>query len=429
MQRLVYALIIAVFFFDYIASQTGAGRAIALVPELLSGLATVLIIFEWVRSKQIFISAKYIFIFILFCLLAVIGVVLNDVEPGAIVAGIRNHFKFVPFFLLPALFYSTDKELSVQFKVVLIILLIQVPLAYFQRYIQYPNKLTGDVVSGTVGISSILSILLISSIAILVGFYFKNRIPLRWLAILSLFLFLPTVINETKGTLFLLPIALFVPMFFAMISNRSRIKNILPMICISSLLIGGFVALYHQPKEEKEQNIINFVTEGKMQKYLYKQNTEGDVTTIGKFDSIVIALNHMSQNIPKLFFGLGIGNVAPSFSEKFSGEYSESHVRYGVNITSIGYLIWETGLIGLILILCGCYFVFSDAIYLSKSETISGDFAIGWAAVMVIFTVSLMYKNILVENVIIYLVAYFSGVIASRRRYLQYGFTGEPKTA
>jgi hypothetical protein len=422
MQRLVYLLIVAVFFFDFFAAEVGsAGRVIALAPELLSGFAILIILLELIRKKQLFLSPRYILIFLIFCVLVVIGIFLNHVEAGAIIAGIRNHFKFIPFFLLPAVFYISDKELNSQLKVVLFILLLQVPLAYFQRYIQYPNKLTGDVVSGTVGISSILSILLISSIAMLVGAYLKSRISLKMLAALALFLFLPTVINETKGTLFLLPIALFVPMVLASINNKSKIKNVIPMICISTVLLGAFIALYHQPKQEKEQSIINFVTDGKMQKYLYKETTEGDVTTIGKIDSIVIAADHLSDNIPMLFFGLGIGNVAPSFSKMFSGEFSESYVRYGVSITSIAYLLWETGLIGLILVSSGCYFVFSDAVYLSRTESISGAFAIGWAAVIVIFSISLFYKNILVENVIIYLAMYFSGVIAAKKRHLQYG--------
>ena len=57
-------------------------------------------------------------------------------------------------------------------------------------------------------LSSMLSIFLICVVAVLMGMYLRKQITGKALAVLFLLLLIPTTINETKGTLVLLPIAL-----------------------------------------------------------------------------------------------------------------------------------------------------------------------------------------------------------------------------
>src|SRR5690606_8850613 len=102
-----------------------------------------------------------------------------------------------------------------------LLLLVQVPLAVYQRFFSFQNKMhTGDVVTGTVSGSHALSILLISCVSILAVLYLKRRLSLMPLLVATGFLLLPTMLNETKATLVMLPIAMLAPLFF--ISKRER---------------------------------------------------------------------------------------------------------------------------------------------------------------------------------------------------------------
>ena len=78
------------------------------------------------------------------------GWAVQDVPTGAMLAGARSYLKFIPFFLLPAVHRFTPRQLQVQLMVVLAFALLQTPLAFFQRFVQFADAMhTGDPVRGT----------------------------------------------------------------------------------------------------------------------------------------------------------------------------------------------------------------------------------------------------------------------------------------
>jgi hypothetical protein len=313
------------------------------------------------------------------------------VQPGAVFAGLRVYFKYLPFFLLPAVYEFSDDEIKKQLKLVLGLALLQFPLVLYQRFIKYAGVSTGDYVTGTLNISSILSIFLISTISVVYSFYLKELISKKTLFALLLLLFIPTTLNETKGSFFLLPFAFLLP-----------------------------------KAGSSENTFMDLFTEGRIISYLYKgidiDYTQGERSVedeVGRVDSYVLAINKLSDDYTKLFMGLGIGNVGPSFYRPFTGEYSTRYARYGPNITTVAYLLWEIGIIGLLLVLVTCYLFFKDAQYLSRENNVVGAIALGWTGVVAISVLSMGYKSLLPFNVIGYLFFYFSGYIVSTKLRLE----------
>lgn len=418
MNILICSLLISVCSLDFLFTKIGiVNRYIALLPDLFSIIAMLVIIFRLASKKPLFIQPKYVIFFSIIFLHIVIGIVLNSVPSGAIFAGIRTYFRYLPFFLLPFIYSFTDDEVKLQVKIFLGIALLQFPVTIYQRFIQYKGIATGDVITGTVTVSSELSILLISVIAVIYGFYLKKGIKSWFFYLVLPFLFFPMTLNETKGTLILLPIALLVPTLLLAITQK-KISTLVITGLIGGILVSGFVIFYDLSLgTNTERSVIGFFSEGRFYNYLYTEakGEEWEGTyDVGRIDSIVLAFKKLSSDFTKLALGLGIGNVSLSFSSVLAGEYTYKYAYMFPTRTAVSILLWEIGIIGLILVIIGYFLIFMDSLFVSREDNIAGGLALGWSGVIVICFVSLLYKNFISWNSISYPFWYFSGYIAAK---------------
>ena len=163
------------------------------------------------------------------------------------------------------------------------------------------------------------------------------------------------------------------------------------------------------------------ITEGKMLEYVYKGADEdartGDgkeQSEIGRVDSMLLPFKLIDDPV-KLLLGHGMGNVSDISAERLMGEYTSIYGVMGADMTTVSYLIWEVGLLGLGLVLILLLMIFRDAIVVSRRDDIYGAIALGWTGVMVVLLVTLTYQNIIPVASIGLLTWYFSGIIASWR--------------
>ena len=173
MNKFIYLLFASVFFLDYMAVKLGIiHTSIAWLPDILSMIA-VLVVVVLAGSRGGASSTKYVVLFL--CLIAVIliGLASNSTTAGSLVVGIRNYLKFLPFFFLPAVFTFSEKQISSQLKLLLAFVLLQGPLALYQKFIQFGVTSSGDYVSGTLQTGGQLPILLTAAMAILTAFYLR----------------------------------------------------------------------------------------------------------------------------------------------------------------------------------------------------------------------------------------------------------------
>ncbi|HUQ52380.1 MAG TPA: hypothetical protein VM692_09170, partial [Gammaproteobacteria bacterium] len=183
-------------------------------------------------------------------------------------------------------------------------------------------------------------------------------------------------------------------------------------------VLGGaaFVAVYNYMIQYREYAgpLSEYFTGDTLRYYLYTGAANTDQPYIGRFDSIEIALDHISQNPLKLAFGYGAGNVSESFLPAFDGQYAEYYVRFGVGQTQVTQFLWEVGLVGLLAYLFLFYLVARDALALARSSDSGAPLGQLWTVAMIVMTFGLIYKSLLSMNDFGYLFWYFSGVVASR---------------
>ena len=416
MHGLVIALLLQILVVEYLITRGWLHPYLVLVPEGLSAIAMLVVLLRMMGGARIDFDLRYglFIVALLFTLIA--GYMIQDVPDGAMLAGARSYLKFLPFFLLPAVHRFTPKQLQAQLLLVLVLALVQMPLAFYQRFVEFADSMhTGDPIKGTLATSSAMSMFMVAVIGGCVTFYLRGRLSLRALVVLSACLFLPTTINETKATLLLLPFALLVPAMLTPGKTR-RLRKVMPVLGVGFVGIVAFVLVYNYLIQYREYAgpISEYFTSNTLWSYLYTGAANSDQAYIGRFDSIEIALEHTSEDPLTLAFGYGGGNVSESFLPEFNGQYAAYFTRFGVGQTQITTFLWEIGVVGLVVYLYLFTLVARDAVTLARSSDAAAPLGAIWAVAMIVMTFALVYKSVFSMNDCGYLFWYFSGVVASR---------------
>lgn len=421
MQALVLALIIAVTIVEYFKKNGLLPGFSALLPEVFGAIILIYVVIAGVRTRFRDVRAAYWMLFGLLLFTALCGVVVNSERPGPIVAGLRTYLRSIPLFFLPAVYIFSQRQIRTQMRLLLGICLLQVPISILQRTATIARGgMTGDETSGTLLISSILSIFLICALSLLTAFYRRKQISGTTYGVLFLLLVFPTCINETKGTLLLLPVALVVT-FLTVSKPGARIKNFLVAISLLSVFAAIFVPVYdYLIQTRKYPTTISgyFTEEGRLQRYVSKKAQLGTDDKVGRLDAIVVPVQELAKDPVKLAFGLGVGNVSDStLGEQFVGHYFELFKPFVQTLFAKVFL--EMGLLGMLLVMCLYWCIYKDSKSVAASDPgIYGSLAAGWTGVVAVIALSTFYKELASFQSLSFLFWYLSGLIAAQRMRL-----------
>jgi hypothetical protein len=418
MHSLVIALLLAILIVEYLIEAHGLLHPYAiLIPELLSGIAMLVVLVRLMNGSRISFDWRYGLFMIVLLFTIAFGYAVQDVPTGAMLAGVRSYLKFLPFFLLPAVHRFTSRQLQVQLTLLLVLAVgIETPLAIYQRFVEFADQMhTGDPVRGTLKTSGGFSLFMVTAIAGVVILYLRGRLRLSAMLLLAAWLFLPTMINETRATMVLLPAALLVPALI-MPGKRHLMRRMLPLVAIGGIAFAGFVGTYNYFIQYRQyySSFEDSWSLDKLRYYFYTGAADRDAEYVGRFDSIEFALEHTTQDPLTLAFGLGAGNVSESFLPEFNGRYANYFLRLGVGQTQVTQLLWEVGMVGLLAYLFLFYVVWRDSLLLARSDDHAAFLGQLWVVAMIIMTFALLYKSLFNMNDWGYLFFYFSGVVASR---------------
>jgi hypothetical protein len=420
MNGLMYFLIFTVLFLvDFFPSGLKLmPRPVGYTVDLLALVICVLMGLRLVGRGRTAIAPKYLGLVILYLIALVTSVILNWTRVEPFIVGMRFHLKYLPFFLLPMVFEFSDQEIRKQLRFILTLLLLQFPIVMLQKFV-FLRHAHADFMTGTLGVSSHLSMVLICAIAIAFAFHLRGELSLKRFLGTTLWLFGAAVLNETKSTLVLFPMALALPAFFLpRVWASAKIKNLFT-VGVVVLLLGTIFATTFQAIEGYSV-IEHYEKEAEGQGYLYT-GSQGGVAEkeIGRVDAILLALKDLSKDGYGLFFGLGAGNVISVGPRSFRGDYAAAKVRYRGEALTLTHQLWELGLAGVVIYMAFLLFIFWDALFLTKSSGVFGVLGLGFTAVSAIVSISIIYKNIMFFNALYVLFWYFSGVIAARAHKLR----------
>jgi len=256
----------------------------------------------------------------------------------------------------------------------------------------------------------------------LTGFYLKKRLRLTTYLLLMLVIMVPTLINETKGTLVLFPVALIVT-FLVSARRGARLKSLVGATVVSALLVGIFVPIYDYTQRDREDRYLqetptvsNWLRSGRIHEYLYKGSRgvgAAEQQDVGRLDALVVPLQYLAKDPVRLAFGVGLGNASQSsLGRSFTGEYFRALEFYLLH--TIARVMAETGLIGLALLLVLISQIFMDSRRLAGGDQgVRGASAAGWAGITVMVMIGMSYKDLVFSPALTYLFWYISGLVAA----------------
>jgi hypothetical protein len=420
MNFLVISLFIVVFFVDLLTKKLDLiSRYFVVLPELLSAIALLILVARSVAGKRWQLDWRYCAFFGLLLLILMVSAVAQSVSSGAVVAGLRQHLRFLPFFLLPAVYEFSARQLRSQLIVLMTLLSIQLPVVVYQRFYQFGHKMhTGDVVTGTTSESGGLSLVLICGFTAAVLLYLKRRITFAGFLVFASLYFAPTMFNETKITIILFPIAVIAPLFFLPRSDRTM-SRVAPLFATGIAAGIAFIAVYNYMIQYRVASvgygdtIEEFFTQGGIERYLYRGTVEGD-TRIGRFDSIELAVDNIARDPITAVFGFGPGNVSTAFLPGFEGDYSHYVDIFGTGLTQVTQVLWELGFAGILAYALLYFFLLRDARYLARTD---GQFALLgqiWGPIVLIMAAAWLYKAFFAMNPVAFPFWFYAGIVASK---------------
>ena len=175
MQLLTLFMIFTVTILDFLAQGDKFKdwrifpSSVSYTVELLGAIALVYVVVAGVRGRFEGVRATYWLVFGALALVILCGVAVNGVGSGPIIAGLRTYLRALPWFFVPMVYAYSEDKLRTQIRLLLVICLIQVPIAIRQRVQTGDDQfgfvaITGDWTTGTLGDAGILCIFLVAEI-------------------------------------------------------------------------------------------------------------------------------------------------------------------------------------------------------------------------------------------------------------------------
>ena len=241
MQGVLLVIICCVMTDDFLVRSLSLPGVVHFLPEALSACVTLYVAIAGTRDRFRLVAPKYWLVFGAFALVILCGILNNAPGAGPMLTGARFHLRAFPLFLLAAVAPPSERQFKRLLNLVLALAAIQLPLTVKQRWVvQSEGRHTGDEVWGTIMDSGILSIFLICVALVLTGLRVRKRIPTFAYAVLAFLLLIPTTINETKGTLILLPIALLTVVLVGSPSGK-RTRMFVLSVTLFAIFLAGFI--------------------------------------------------------------------------------------------------------------------------------------------------------------------------------------------
>jgi hypothetical protein len=430
MHAFVMAMICVAMLANHLKEWLGLSPVIGFLPEILTFAAVPIVFVLGVQNRFRFVAGHYWLGFGLLLFVIVGSSLANDVEAGPTIAGMRYYLRAIPFFFLPAVCNFTDRQLKQQFNLLLLLAFVQIPIAAYQRWVVLSEgRFTGDDVFGTLEVSHVLSVFLISVVLVVIGLALRKRVGKVKAVLICFVLLIPTMLNETKATVILLPVGLFVALMIG--AQRGRR---LALAAWTAVLLAAFGTVFVVVYDAMDRNrpwttpLAEFFTDPeKFNRYMESRDAGvGATFEVGRKDSITIPLQYLANEPTRLVFGLGMGSVSQSqLGDRFTGEYFQLFRNIAVSSGTV--FLLEIGLLGIAGVLLLNWLIFRDALALAREDSgMRGALAIGWAGVAAVFALATFYTTVHTFESLAYLFWYFSGVVAVRRLQLTAGTSPAP---
>jgi hypothetical protein len=281
---------------------------------------------------------------------------------GTLAEGVRASKRYFQFygllFILSVVPFATG-QVRRWWGSLVVLAALQLPFVIYQVLVLVPMReglsIPGlvpiDIVVGTMegsltggGSSSVLALLAVLALVFLLALYRDGLLPMRRLLLLGALVSAPLVLGETHIVIVLLPIALAV-LYSDLIRRRPMRVAVgaALFVPVLVLLAYGYLVATAEPGQSLDQMIEEVIS--------YNFGSRGYFGT-GLNRTTVYPYwleQHGQANLVQMVFGHGIGSSFGNGIELDSGHKARAHPWMFIGLTAASAVLWDLGLVGLML--------------------------------------------------------------------------------
>ncbi len=356
-------------------------------------------------------------ILIVFLFLICASAVVNMQSPSQFLYGFKGYVQIVGLFFAITLLSIPNKSLNNLPKLLVLVALIQLPFVIQQWLVLVPQRVrlgsgvvAEDVVAGTMGASAtgggsnaILSILLITAISIVAAGYKRGLLRPVKAAFVVITCTIPLLLNSNRiASLYLLIVFLIIfgPAMFRRMS-RFFAGALLTVFLVAASI---WVTLNLGSRADEYagwQDLVKITIERNMAPEIGYGTFE-----LNRLGSLTFWWTEQFErpNLRKTIFGHGPG-AAREAQDSVLPVKTMAQTRYpgvGIGLTGISTLLWELGIVGLLVVVALHINAYRSAHYLvthSRTNPYRQYVAEGLQAAVIVFSLSLFHKNFFVFHI------------------------------
>ena len=349
---------------------------------------------------------------------AVASSIMNANSLNLIAFGLKGYFQVAGLFFAIALLRWDDLRINRLPAALIAIGLFQLPFVLHQYLVLVPTRqnlgggiVAEDIVSGTMGGSlmgggsnAVLSLLMITVIALVAGLYKNHRMRLLPALLLICVCAFPLFVNANRAALLYLPLAYLIIFKDEVVKRPLRVIGTgLAMGLLVLALIWANATLSSRSDEfDGWQEFLSITIE---------RNSEEEFGW-GDFDlNRLTVLSHWASehsrgaDIPQIIFGHGPGESREAQGRNAEAIGAKRQIRtlartkypsVGIGLTGVSAILWEMGIVGLLITIGLFWCAYRACSYLiDRYDEYSYRRGVveGFRAAVIILGISLFFKN------------------------------------
>ena len=303
-----------------------------------------------------------------FAFVAFVSVLINLTDPQVAFVGTKNYFQMWAFFLGVAFLRWGDSFPRRLVWGLLLIGLVQLPFALHQQLYLVPQRIglgnqivPADVVAGTFGASMLggganaaMAAFQIVVVGLLLALWKYGALSLARTVGFSLLLLTPLLFSQTKITV------LYVPLMYLVIFHRDIVakpgKFLLAGVGVAAvvaILMTALTVVTPSSRYKTWSELVDFVVSSQTAS-VSERREQGNYSELSRWTALTFwAREHVKANPAQTIAGHGLGA-----SRESEGGLDLAHTlaeqKYPglrIGLTAISSLLWDTGILGLIMVL------------------------------------------------------------------------------
>ena len=400
----VWVILVASLLMGILSSSPQFGKAtwavsllsmLLLVPSLLNVL--------WNKKRHL---PFFLWLALAFMGYAILLTAFQWYSAGEFLAGFKRYFQAFGLMLALVMYPFPETTLARWKKFLFSVALLQFPFALFELLVLVPMRTGGhisseatDIVAGTFGANliggspnSVMVIYVFIACAFLIARKRAGLLAGRqfwiWLVICAL----PLFMGETKVAVFMIPLVGIILMKKEIF--RSPLQFFAALLIIAILTLGLAYFYITVIIGSNLHDVLKATLAYNIGSHGYSQGQ-----LLNRFSSITFWMHKQNWGDPTGFLvGHGIG-ASYTATTGTSGHIGAAYPGYGINLTAVSTLLWDTGLVGTLFyasIFIAAWFTAEHLAARTTSTTVIADLQAIQAAIG-LFMLSLFYSDSIVN--------------------------------